>query len=129
MKKLMIIVGALVVLGLAFGSCDSGDDDNSGGGDKDVAAQEGDTGGGGEADTGGGGEPGEFTSTSACTAIFDCVESNFGFQNVEECVELYTADCKSPDGFLGCVKGCVDEHACDAFTECEPACWESHCKQ
>jgi len=129
MKKLMMIVSCVAVLGLAFGACDSGDDDN-GGGDKDVAAQEeGDTGGGEEADTGGGEEPGDFTSATACSKIFECLESNFGFASEAECVELYAADCQSADGFLGCVKACIAEHACDAFTDCEPACWDNHCKQ
>jgi len=124
MKRLTWVVCLFAICALAWAGCDSSDDG------KDAVSEGGDKDGAGTGEEQKGEEPsGDFTSESACNAIFECVESNNGFTSVEECVELYTLDCKDADGFLGCTEGCYQEKACDAFSECEPACWETHCKQ
>lgn len=104
MKRLLGLVFVLLCA-FAIAACDSGDD-----GDDNTNA--------GEA----------FTATTACEAVFECRDDNFGFSSIEDCEGLYVTDCKDAAGFLACGGNCYANEGCNAFSGCEPGCWDTHCK-
>jgi hypothetical protein len=80
-------------------------------------------------DDGGGnnGDGSNTTAESVCGKIFECFDSNWGFDTEESCAAEFLDGCSNSSGYLGCSAACV-AGACDAFESCEPDCYSTHCE-
>ena len=91
-------------------ACDDDDDDDDATGDDDAAG---------------------CTVDDVCAYI---VANSTWFANLDECLDLYLAECNDPDSFLDCACDCLAAAGSwEEFMDCEAGdptdCWDMYCPQ
>ncbi len=77
-------------------------------------------------DTNNAGNGNATTVEAVCNKIFECFDSNWGWDTQDSCEAQFMDTCKDTDGYMKCAAVCV-AGACAGFESCEPDCWTKNC--
>lgn len=73
------------------------------------------------------------TVEEICDTLFAVCEDGWGWPSVDECYAGFVGNpdygttCTDEAGYLSCMSACLDSADCDAFSACEPDCWDGSC--
>ena len=107
-------------------ACDDDDDDDDG--DDDVADDDVADDDVADDDVADDDAAGDCTVEQICAEIIENAPDQWGYEDLDDCVELYLVGCNDTDQFMDCACNCLEtSDIWEDFEACEIACWDQFC--